>query len=123
MNDVKKREEMFFTGIFRLNATVLGIVLGLLFGSILFIATNWLVFIGRGTTTSHGEVIVGPHLDLLSQFFIGYRVSFLGSFIGFAYGFFLGSVSGSAISWIYNMFVNYMNCKNYLKWEKNHIFL
>ena len=41
----------------------------------LFIATNWLVIKG-------GER-VGPHLQLLSQYFIGYRVTFLGSFIDF----------------------------------------
>ncbi len=111
MNDVKKKEEIFFSGVFMLNATVLGLVLGLLFGLILFVATNWLVFVG-GETTSDGEVVIGPHLNLLGQFFIGYRVSFLGSFIGFAYGFALGSLSGSAISLIYNTFVNFRNRNN-----------
>jgi len=33
--------------------------------------------------TERGEYIVGPHLQLLSQFFIGYKVSFWGSIIGF----------------------------------------
>ena len=87
-------EERLFSGIFWINARVLGLALGLLFGLVIFIATNWLVIKG-------GEP-VGPHLQLLSQYFIGYRVSFLGSFIGFAYGLAVGTLSGSLIGWIYN---------------------
>jgi ABC-type dipeptide/oligopeptide/nickel transport system permease subunit len=45
---------------------------------------------------------VGPHLSLLSQYFFGYRVTFLGSFVGFAYGFAVGTISGALIGWIYN---------------------
>ncbi len=48
-------------------------------------------------------------LILLSQFFIGYRVSFLGSIVGFAYGWALGTLSGTLISWIYNKIVWYRN--------------
>ena len=101
-------EEKLFAGVLRLNTKLLGLVLGLLFGLLIFIATNWLVFKG-GHMTPNGEYVVGPHLQLLSQFFIGYRVSFLGSLIGFAYGFALGSLSGSMIGWIYNKFVDLRN--------------
>ena len=98
MNDKEKaqrtEEEKLFKGILWLNAKVLGLVLGLLFGLAIFIATNWLVIKGGDP--------VGPHLQLLSQYFIGYRVSFLGSLIGFAYGFALGTLSGALIGWIYN---------------------
>lgn len=87
-------EEKLFTGILWFNAKALGLVLGLLFGSAIFIATNWLVIKGGRT--------VGPHLSLLSQYFIGYRVSFLGSIIGFGYGFAVGTLSGALIGWIYN---------------------
>jgi len=87
-------EEKLFSGVLLLNAKVLGLALGLLFGLGIFIATNWLVIKG-------GEP-VGSHLRLLSQYFIGYRVSFLGSFIGFAYGFAVGTISGALIGWIYN---------------------
>jgi len=87
-------EEKLFKGTLLLNAKAFGLVLGLLFGLIIFIATNWLVLKG-------GEQ-VGPHLQLLSQYFIGYRVSFLGSLIGFLYGFALGTLSGAFIGWIYN---------------------
>ena len=94
-------EEKLFSGVLWLNVKVLGLALGLLFGLALFIATNWLVLKG-------GEV-VGPHLQLLSQYFIGYRVSFLGSFIGFAYGFAVGTLSGALIGLIYNKIVALRN--------------
>ena len=91
---VTEEEEKLFRGVLLLNAKVLGLALGLLCGLAIFIATTWLVIKG-------GEQ-VGPHLRLLSQYFIGYRVSFLGSFIGFAYGFAVGTMSGALIGWIYN---------------------
>jgi hypothetical protein len=87
-------EEKLFSGILWLNAKALGLVLGLLFGLAIFIATNWLVL--------KGGKPVGPHLRLLSQYFIGYRVSFLGSIIGFGYGFAVGTLSGAFVGWIYN---------------------
>jgi ABC-type dipeptide/oligopeptide/nickel transport system permease subunit len=57
--------------------------------------------------TERGEYIMGLHLQLLSQFFIGYRVSFLGSIIGFFYGFALGTLCGTAVGWIYNRVVDF----------------
>ena len=101
-------EEKLFRGVLRLNTKFLGLALGLLLGIAIFIATNWLVIKG-GHTTPEGEYVVGPHLQLLSQFFIGYRVSFLGSIIGFFYGFALGTLCGAAIGLIYNKIVNFRN--------------
>lgn len=94
-------EKRLLSGIIWLNARVLGLALGLIFGLGLFIATNWLVI--------KGGYPVGPHLELLSQYFIGYRVTFLGSFIGFAYGFALGTLSGALVGWIYNKIVAFRN--------------
>ncbi len=108
MNDVKKEEEKLFSGVLRINTKILGLVSGLLIGFVIFVATNWLVIKG-GHTASSGEIVVGPHLNLLSQFFIGYKVSFLGSLIGFAYGFALGTLGGSLTGWIYNKFVKFRN--------------
>ena len=85
----------------RFNSKMLGLLLGLLFGLVIFIATNWLVLRG-GHINSEGNYVVGPHLQLLSQFFLGYRVSFWGSIIGFFYGFAFGTIIGSAIGLIYN---------------------
>lgn len=101
-------EEKLFSGILVLNAKIFGLVLGLILGLAIFIMTNWLVIKG-GHITPAGEYVVGPHLQLLSQFFIGYRVSFLGSIVGFAYGFTVGTICGALIGWIYNKFVNFRN--------------
>jgi hypothetical protein len=104
----QKYEEKLFSSILRLNAKILGVVLGLLMGLIVFVATNWLVLKG-GHINPRGEYVVGPHLQLLSQFFIGYRVSFLGSIIGFLYAFAIGTLSGAMIGWIYNRIVDFRN--------------
>ena len=99
-------EEKLLSAVVRLNAKMLGLILGILFGLAIFIATNWLVVKGAYITPSSKNV-VGPHLQLLSQFFIGYKVSFVGSIIGFAYGFAVGTLSGALIGWIYNRIVDF----------------
>jgi hypothetical protein len=83
--------------IVRLEAVVQGVAWGLVAGLGLFAATNWLVL--------KGGRVVGPHLSLLRQFFIGYEVSFLGSVIGFAYAFVCGFAAGYVVSRIYNRVV------------------
>ena len=90
-----------FRGVLRINSKVFGLSLGLVCGLAIFLATNWLVIKG-------GEQ-VGPHLRLLSQYFIGYRVSFFGSLIGLAYGFALGTLSGTFVGWLYNKIVKFRN--------------
>jgi formate hydrogenlyase subunit 3/multisubunit Na+/H+ antiporter MnhD subunit len=90
--------------IIRLNATIVGFVLGIVAGLIVFIATNWLVLKG-GPIGPEGQPIVGPHLSLLSQFFIGYRVSPMGSLVGFAYAFVSGFVGGYSIAYVYDWLV------------------
>jgi hypothetical protein len=75
-----------------------GVALGALVGLSLFVATNWLVLKG-------GEQ-VGPHLALLGQFFIGYKVTFLGSVIGLGYGFVSGFVVGFTIAVLHNRFAD-----------------
>jgi hypothetical protein len=80
--------------ILRLNARAWGIAMGLLFGLGLFIATNFLVLKGGSQ--------VGPHLGLLAVYFPGYRVTFVGSLIGFVYAFVLGYALGRLIGTVYN---------------------
>src|SRR5581483_6001911 len=70
-------EERLLSAVVRLNAKMLGLVLGILFGLGIFIATNWLII--KGHISPNSKYAAGQHLRLLSQFFIGYRVSFLGS--------------------------------------------
>ncbi len=105
---MQKEEERLFSSILRINATILGLSLGLLMGLAVFIATNWLVIKG-GHLGPNGEDLVGPHLQLLGQFFIGYRVSFLGSIIGFLYAFAIGTLAGTTIGYIYNKIVEIRN--------------
>jgi hypothetical protein len=101
----ESEEERLFKGIARLNSRFLGLILGLFMGLGVFVATNWIVLKG-GHIAPSGEYVVGPHLQLLSQFFIGYEVSFWGSIIGFLYGFALGSLAGTAMGMIYNKIVD-----------------
>jgi len=94
----KDLEKVVLTRLLRLNATVQGAVTGIIAGLALFIATNWLIL--------RGGDVVGPHLSLLSQFFIGYRVTFVGSLIGFAYAFVVGFVVGYCVARMYNWVAN-----------------
>ena len=89
-----KEEELIKHAVIRLNGNVLGFVMGTLLALAIFVATNWLVLKG-------GEV-VGPHMQLLDQFYWGYTVTFVGSFIGAAYAFATGYIAGLFIGWIYN---------------------
>ena len=91
---MEDEEESLEHAVTRFHATALGILVGLLTGIGLFLATNFLVLKGGAT--------VGPHLSLLAQFFPGYRVTFLGSVIGFGYAFCVGFVVGVIIALVYN---------------------
>lgn len=96
--DAKDLEALVLVRVVRLNAAVAGVVTGLLAGLGLFVATNWLVL--------KGGPVVGPHLALLGQYFIGYRVTFAGSLIGFVWAFAVGFVVGAAVVAIYNRFAD-----------------
>lgn len=90
-------EEILERAVLRLNANILGIVLGVIAGLIIFIATNFLILKG-------GDV-VGPHLGLLRAFFPFYSVTFLGSIVGFGWGLITGYAAGFIIASIYNLVV------------------
>jgi len=90
-------ETLVLTRLTRLNEIVSGIVTGIMLGLVIFIATNWLLLKG-------GDVI-GPHMALLGQFFIGYTVSFAGSLVGLLYGFITGFVIGYTVAFLYNFFL------------------
>lgn len=90
----KDLEKIIQTRLLRLNATVHGLVFGLLTGMVVFIATIWLVI--------KGGPVVGPNLVLLNRFFIGYQVTVLGSFIGFGYGCIVGFIGGFFVASVYN---------------------
>ena len=81
-----------------LDPRAFGVALGLVTGLCLWVATVILVLRG-------GEVI-GPNLVLLSQYFVGYRVTLGGSFIGFIYGSVAGFILGYAFAWTRNFLVH-----------------
>jgi len=88
------QEHAIRSTVLRLNAQAWGLAFGFLFGLALFAATMFLVLRG-------GEN-VGAHLGLLRVYFPGYSVSTLGSFVGFAYAFVVGYVTGRLIGLVYN---------------------
>jgi hypothetical protein len=92
-------DDAVLTRLLRLNAVLTGVATGILCGLAVFVATNWLVL--------KGGAVVGPHLALLGQFFIGYRVTFVGSLIGLVYGFGCGFAAGFVAAWIHNRVVTY----------------
>jgi len=89
-----REDEIIEKAVAGLNAKLTGTVLGLLMGFGLFLATNFLIL--------KGGPRVGQHLNLLGQFFPGYRVTFFGSIIGFVYAFVVGYLIGATIGFIYN---------------------
>jgi hypothetical protein len=73
-----------------------GIAVGLTAALGLWFAT--VVLVVRG-----GDV-VGPHLGLLGAYFPGYRVSWVGAFVGFVYAFVVGYAVGRVAATLYNRF-------------------
>lgn len=98
VEDEKALEEAVLVEVVRLNAVASGIVLGVVAGLVLFVATNWLVL--------KGGPVVGPHLGLLGQFLPGYSVTFWGSLVGFGYMFVIGFVIGYFVATLYNWLVH-----------------
>jgi hypothetical protein len=91
---MEREDELIGRAVVRMNAKLMGLVVGLVLGFGLFLATNILVL--------KGGPVVGPHLALLGQFYPGYAVTFLGSLIGFLYAFATGFVIGAVFGAVYN---------------------
>lgn len=80
--------------IIRMDAMVWALTIGIMGGLGLFVATNWLVF--------RGGIQVGKHLSLLSNYFVGYSVTFKGSLVGFGYAFAVGFIATWVLVTVYN---------------------
>ncbi len=89
-----KNERAMIRTLVNFNAQVLGITLGILCALGIFVVTNFLILKGGPN--------MGAHLQLLGQFFYGYKVTFFGSVIGAAYGLGIGYLAGAVIGVIYN---------------------
>ena len=95
-------DKMLIESLAKIDPLALGIALGTLSGLIIFGAVNFLLI--------KGGAEIGPNLSLLSHYFIGFSVTFPGSFIGGIYGFFLGFALGAVGAFLRNVIVTvYLN--------------
>lgn len=78
----------------RIHAGVLAVVFAIIGGAGLFLTTVWLLIKGGPKP--------GPHLSLLSQYLIGYSVTWPGSIVGFLYGALIGGIVGWMVAVVYN---------------------
>ena len=78
----------------RLKAGILAMVFGLVAGVGLFAMTS-ILLIEHGPNT-------GATLQLLGHYFLGYKVTWPGAFIGFIWAFLVGGLIGWLIGIIYN---------------------
>ena len=81
----------------KLDKTALGVASGVLCALVVFTATTFLVV--------KGGSIVGPNLQLLGQYFIGYTVTWKGAFVGLVYGCLLGFILGFLVALFRNLSV------------------
>ena len=80
----------------KLNPIALGLSLGIVWGSALFI-TTWLSYF-----TDYGKLFLEV---LAGSIYPGYTISPFGSFLGLFYGFIDFMIVGTLIGWIYNKIV------------------
>jgi hypothetical protein len=63
------------------------------------------VFLATVSLAIRGGPVVGPNLQLLSQYFYGYTVTVKGAFIGFGYSLFWGFLFGYLLAYLRNLFL------------------
>jgi protoporphyrinogen oxidase len=99
-SDTVRLSEDIVQNIFRrMDEFAFSVATGAVSGLAIFIATLWLT-IKDGT-------IVGPHLALLSNYFVGYSVTIKGAFLAFCYTFFWGFIFGWLFAYLRNLFIAY----------------
>jgi len=76
-----------------MNVKAYALAAGIVWGFLLFVFT--VVETARGA---------GHTLELLSFWYPGYSITYLGSAIGLVYGFVSGALIGAAFCWLYNRF-------------------
>jgi hypothetical protein len=88
-----------FPGVFsRMDPLGFAAAVGSVLGLLIFLATMWLSIKGGVAT---------EYLQLLNQYFFGYRVTVTGAFIGLAYGFSWGFLWGWLIAYLRNFLIAY----------------
>lgn len=79
----------------RMDKLAFAAALGTVSGLVIFLATLWLIV--------KGGPVVGPNLQLLSHYFIGYTVTLGGAFVGLGYSFLWGFLFGWLFAYLRNM--------------------
>lgn len=92
-------KEILLKAFSRMDELAFAVSIGAVSGLMVFLATLWL--------TIKGGTVVGPHLSLLSNYFVGYTVTVKGAFIAFAYSFSWGFLFGWLFAYLRNLFVAY----------------
>ena len=82
-------EKRLLDAAIRFNRAVIALVMGVVSGGSLWLATAFLLLKGGSNA--------GAHLGTLEIFFPGYSMTWRGAWIGFAWGFLFGAVSGAAV--------------------------
>jgi hypothetical protein len=97
-NVARRSEAILHLTFGSLDSMALGIAVGVWAASAILVAT--LVLVIKGGT------LVGPHLQLLGQYFPGYTVTWTGGIFGFGYGFLLGFSIGWTVAFLRNLLVS-----------------
>lgn len=97
MTQKSEHETEVSQAIARIKTNALAVVGAIMGGLGVFVITAWLLI--------KGGPKVGEHLQLLSNYFIGYSVTWWGSIVGLCYGALYGAVIGWAVGVIYNTIV------------------
>ena len=95
MNKLQKQDELLMQTFAKLDAVALGAACGIVCGLGLWLATAILLI--------KGGQDVGLHLSLLSQQYIGYSVTWAGSFIGAGYALMTGFIAGWTLAAVRNL--------------------
>ena len=95
MTKLQKPDDLLIRTFARLDALALGTSCGIVCALGVFAATAILLIRGRERT--------GPNLSLLSEYFIGYSVTWSGSIIGAVYGFVMGFITGWTVAVVRNL--------------------
>jgi hypothetical protein len=91
------RDNHISRAVVKIRTMALSVVCAMIGGVGLFVMTAWLLI--------QGGPDVGQHLQLLSNYFYGYTVTWWGSVVGLFYGALCGGVVGWAVGTIYNKVV------------------
>lgn len=89
-----EERQLIRASVARLRAGILALVVAMMTGTGLFVATAWLLIKGGPN--------VGATLGLLGNYLPGYAVTWPGAVVGLLYGAAIGAVAGWSLAWIYN---------------------